>query len=123
MKVKCAREVLPESTAKAMEEPCFPYRKDETLFTRSYIRMCDKRFSIINSVSLHSNYMHELLSILMVFKRWHGEIEERMKSCNSKEERKATRKQFIPLKTYNDLLVLNRGTIGLMGCYDMLSSH
>lgn len=37
-----------------------------------------------------------------------------MKSCIGKEDQKALRKQFIPLKTYHDL-VLIRGTIGLIG--------
>ena len=108
MKVKFAREVLSESTAQAMEEPYFPYNKDETSFTCKYIRMCDKLFRIMNSVSLQSNYMKELLSVLVFFKGWHDEIEERVKSCISKEDKKALRKQFIPLKTYHDLLVLIR---------------
>lgn len=38
-----------------------------------------------------------------------------MKSCSSKDQKKAVRKQFIPVKTYNDLLVLIRGTIALIG--------
>jgi len=91
MKVKFAREVLSESTARAMEEPCFPYSWDETSFTRKYIRMCDKLFRIMNSVSLHSNYMKELLTVLIFFKGWHDEIEERVKSCISKEDKKALR--------------------------------
>ena len=113
MKVKFVREVLSESTAQAMEQPCFPYSKDETSFTPKYIRMCDKLFTIMNTISLHSNYMQELLSVLVFFKRWHDEIEEKVQSC--KDDKKATRKQFIPLKTHNDLLVLIRGTIGLIG--------
>jgi len=123
MKVKFAREVLSESTAQAMEEPCFPYSKDETSFTCKYIRMCDKLFRIMNSVSLQSNYMTELLSVLVFFKGWHDEIEEKVKSCISKEDKKALRKQFIPLKTYHDLLVLIRGTIGLIGSIKINYPH
>ena len=123
MKVKFAREVLSESTAQAMEESHFPYSKDETSFTREYIRMCDRLFRTMNSVSLHSNYMQELLSVLLFFKRWHDEIQEKLKSCSSREEKKAVRKQFIPLKTYNDLLVLIRGTIGLIGCVNINFPH
>ena len=115
MKVKLAREVLSEPTAKAMEDPCFPYTKDETSFTRKYIRMCDWLFRIMNSVSLHPNYMQELLSVLLFFKRWHDETEEKVKSYSSKDEKKAVRKQFIPVKTYNDFLVLIRRTIALIG--------
>ena len=106
-----------------MEEPCFPYSRDETSFTRKYIRMCDKLFRIMNSVSLHSNYMKELLTVLMFFKGWHDEIEEKVKSCISKEDKKALRKQFIPLKTYNDLLVLIWGTIGLIGSVKINYPH
>lgn len=123
MKVKFAREVLSESTALAMEEPQFPFSQDETSFTRDYIRMCDKLFRTMNSVSLNSNYMHELLSVLIFFKRWHDEIEEKVKKCNTKEDKKATRKQFIPLKTYNDLLVLIRGTLGLIGHVNINYPH
>jgi len=36
-------------------------------------------------------------------------------SCFSKEDKNSSRKQFIPLKTYHDLLVLLRGTTGLIG--------
>ena len=115
MKVMLAREVLSEPTAKAMEDPCFPYTKHETSFTRKYIRMCDRLFRIMNSVSLHPNYMQELLSVLLFFKRWHDETEEKVKSYSSKDEKKAVRKQFIPVKTYNDFLVLIRGTIALIG--------
>lgn len=123
MKVKFAREVLSESTAQAMEEPCFPYSKDETSFTRKYIRMCDKLFRIMNSVSLQSNYMKELLAVLVFFRGWHDEIEEKVKSCISKEDKKVLRKQFTPLKTYNDLLVLIRGTIGLIGSIKINYPH
>lgn len=115
MKVKFAREVLSESTAQAMEQSHFPYSKEETSFTRKYIRMCDKLFTVMNTVSLHSSYMHELVSVLMFFKRWHDETEEKVNLCKNKDDKQATRKQFIPLKTYNDLLVLVRGTIGLIG--------
>ena len=90
MKVKLAREVLSEPTAKAMEDPCFPYTKDETSFTRKYIRMCDRLFRIMNSVSLHPNYMQELLSVLLFFKRWHDETEEKVKSYSSKDEKKGS---------------------------------
>ena len=69
----------------------------------------------MNSVSLHPNYMQELLSVLLFFKRWHDETEEKVKSYSSKDEKKAVRKQFIPVKTYNDFLVLIRGTIALIG--------
>lgn len=115
MKVKLAREVLSEPTAKAMEASCFPYTKDETSFTRKYIRMCDRLFRIMNSVSLHPTYMQELLSVLLFFKRWDDETEEKVKSCSSKDEKNAVRKEFIPVKTYSDLLVLVRGTIALIG--------
>ena len=53
--------------------------------------MCDKLFRIMNSVSLHSNYMKELLTVLIFFKGWHDEIEERVKSYISKEDKKAVR--------------------------------
>ena len=123
MKVKFARKVLSESTAGAMEEPCFPYSKDETSFTCKYTRICDKPFRIMNSVSLQSNYMKELLSVLVFFKGWHDEIEEKVKSCISKEDKNASRKQFIPLKTYHDLLVLIQGTIGLTGLITINFPH
>ena len=53
----------------------------------------------MNTISLHSNYMQELLSVLVFFKRWHDEIEEKVQSCNNKDDKNAARKQFIPLKT------------------------
>ena len=97
-----------------MEDSQCPYSKVETSFTRDYIRMCDRLFKTMNSVSLNSNYMQELLSVLVFFKRWHDEIEHKVKKCTTKEDKKATRKKFISLKTYN-LRVLIRGTIGLIG--------
>ena len=111
MKVKLAREVLSEPTAKAMEDPCFPYTKDETSFTRKYIRMCDRLFRIMNSVSLHPNYMQELLSVIRFFKRWHDETEDKVKSCNSKDEKNALRRQFItvpiPTSIFINVLSVN----------------
>ena len=56
-------------------------------------------------------------------KRWHDEIEDKGKKCTTEEDKKATRKQFIPLKTYNDLLILIRGTIGLIGYVEINYPH
>ena len=89
----------------------FPHTKDETSFTHKYLRMCDRLSRIMNSVSLHPNYMQELLSVIRFFKRWHDETEDKVKSCNSKDEKNALRRQFItvpiPTSIFINVLSVN----------------
>ena len=76
MKVKYAREVLSEETARAIERRDFPFTLFETEQTRQYIRMCNKLFTIMNATTLLATYMKELITVLRWFTSWFQEIEE-----------------------------------------------
>ncbi len=112
MKVKYAREVLSESTAKAMERDDFPFTLAETKQTRAYIRMCDQLFRIMNTTVLSPSYMKQLITVLRWFQAWYSEKEEEARKNHTKG---GVWEQFIPRRTYQDLMVMIRGIIGTIG--------
>ncbi|KAJ7388999.1 hypothetical protein OS493_034388 [Desmophyllum pertusum] len=84
----------------------------ETLMTRMYLRKVAKYFRIMNSTSLEQDAVHNLLQVLLFFKRWHNNIQETVK--NRTGNLKDHWKQFISKHTNKDLIRSIRGFIGLV---------
>ena len=123
MKVKYAREVLSEETASIMERSDFPFTLNETEQTRSYIRMCDKLFKTINTSTLDGAYMKDLMAVLRWFQTWFHEINRESQQRQGNKSSSTVRQQFIPRKTYQDLLVMIRGIIGTIGYININYSY
>ena len=65
----------------------------------------------MNSTTLSTTYMKELITVLRWFQSWFQEIQEEA----TKPQNKQAWQQFIPRKTYQDLLVMIKGIIGTLG--------